>query len=298
MANTIDADLYGVTVGNNAIQIMQAVLKPLSAFSTNYSSEIGQRNQSIVVPLEDAQEAAADKTAGSAYTIQDTDFSERTVTLNKHKYVSWYVTDNDVSTSNFLSVANVGRAKGQKLAIAVFQDILSQITLANYGAAASTGTAANFDHDDVIDIQTACDAAEWPQMDRSLILSAGYYNAIFKDAVVGADVYGAALVARGELPELAGFKVHKCTAIPANAQNLVGYAAMPNAMAIANRYLAPVDGGTPGSIYSSFTHPETGLTIGYREFYDDGLGVRKALLECWYGFTIGNTAALKRIVSA
>lgn len=298
MANTIDTDLYGITVGNSAIQIMQAILKPLSAFSTDYSAALGQRNQSIVVPLEQAQEAAADKVAADAYAIQDTDFSERTVTLNKHKYVSWYVTDNDVSTSNFLNIERVGRAKGQKLAITVFQDILSQITAANYGAAASTGLASAFDHDDVIDIQTACDTAEWPQMDRSLILSASYYNALFKDAVVGADVYGSALVARGELPELAGFQLHKCTAIPANAQNLVGYAAMPNAMAIANRYLAPVNGGQPGSIYSSFTHPETGLTIGYREWYDDSKGVRQALLECWYGFALGNTDALKRIVSA
>jgi len=92
--------------------------------------------------------------------------------------------------------------------------------------------------------------------------------------------------------------MHKLTAIPANSENLVGFAARPNAMALVNRYLAPAGGGRPGSIYRSFTHEQTGLTIGYREFYDDQAGVRKAILECWYGFNTGNTSALKRIVSA
>jgi len=298
MANTFDSDLYGVTVSQSAIRVMQDILMPLTAFSTDFSDEIGNRNQSIVVPLTADPTDSADKTAGSDYTIQDTTINETTVTLNSHKYVSWRLTDNDASTSRFLSIQNVGIEKGQQLAIDVFQDILSQVTNANYGAAGATSSAANWDHDDVIDLQTTCDSANWPSFNRHLVLSSSYYNALFKDSVVGADVYGSALVARGELPELAGFRMHKSTAIPGNTENLVGFAARPNAMAIVNRYLPPVGGGNNGSTYMSATHPETGLTIGYREWYDDDSGVRKALLECWYGYNTGNTSALKRITSA
>lgn len=300
MANTFDADLYGKIVGENAMRIFQAELKPLSTFSTDFSGELGQRNKSIIVPLTADPTDAADKTAGSAYTIQDTTLSEKTVTLDTHKYVSWTVTDNDVSTSRFLSVANVGVEKGQNLALDVFQDVGSAWTLANYGAAAFTGAASTFDHDDVIDLQTVADAANWPMSDnrRNLLLAPAYYNAIFKDAVVGADVYGAALVAGGKVPELAGFNLYKCNAIPANAENLVGLMARPNGMAIVNRYLAPAGGGQSGSIYNSFTHPETGLTIGYREWYDDSIGARKALLECYYGYVVGVAAGAERLVSA
>ena len=298
MANTIDADLYGTIVGESAIRVFQKVLKPLSAFSTDFSGELGNRNQSIVVPLTTDPTDSADKTAGSAYTIQDTTINETTVSLNKHKYVSWYLTDNDASTSRFLSVENVGLEKGQQLAINVFEDVLSIVTNANYGAAAFTGAASTFDHDDVIDLQNTCDVANWPEMNRNLLLTPAYYNSLFKDAVTGADVYGSALLARGEIPELAGFAMHKTVAIPANAESLVGFAARPNAMAIVNRYLAPAGGGRAGSIYRSFTHPETGLTIGYREFYDDAVGARKAILECWYGYSKGNATAIKRITSA
>lgn len=298
MANTVDPDLYGTIVGENAIRVFQSVLKPLSAFSTDFSGEVGQRNQSIVVPLTTDPTDAATKAAGDAYTIQDTTMNETTVSLSNHKYVSWYLTDNDANSSRYLSIENVGVEKGQQLAINVFQDILSQVTAANYGAAAFTGADSTFDHDDVIDIQTACDSANWPELNRNLLLAPSYYNALFKDAVTGADVYGSALMARGEIPELASFAMHKCVAIPDNGENLVGFAARPNAMAIVNRYLAPAGGGKAGSIYRSFTHPETGLTIGYREFYDDDKGHRKAILECWYGYNTGNTAAIKRLVSA
>ena len=300
MANTIDSDLYGKIVGENALRIFQAALKPLSAFSTDFSDEIGTRNQAIVVPITADPTDGADKTAAAAYTIQDTTLSETTVTLNKHKYVSGYITDNDVSTSRFLSVANVGIEKGQQLAINVFQDILSTVTNANYGAASFTGAASTFDHDDVIDLQTVADTANWPDMDgqRHMMLTPAYHNAIFKDAVVGADVYGSALVARGEMPQLAGFQIHKCSAIPGNSENLIGFIARPNAMAIVNRYLAPAGGGQTGSVYNSFTHPETGLTIGYREWYDDSKGIRNFVIECWYGYAVGVAAGLKRMVSA
>lgn len=298
MANTGFSDLYGTIVGESAIRVFQKVLKPLSAFSTDFSGEIGNRNQSIVVPLTADPADATDKVAADAYTIQDTTLNETTVSLSNHKYVSWYLTDNDASSSRFMSIENVGLEKGQQLAINVFEDILSQVTAANYGAAAFTGAATTFDHDDVIDLQTACDSANWPDLNRNLLLTPAYYNALFKDAVTGADVYGSALLARGEVPELASFAMHKCVAIPGNSQNLVGFAARPNAMAIVNRYLPPAGGGRPGSIYRSFTHPESGITIGYREFYDDAYGHRKAILECWYGYNTGNTAAIKRLVSA
>ena len=298
MANTIDADLYGTIVGESAIRVFQKVLKPLSAFSTDFSGELGNRNQSIVVPLTTDPVAADDKVAGSAYAIQDVTINETSVELNRHKTVSWYLTDNDASTSRYLSVENVGIEKGQKLAITVFEDILSLVTNANYGAAAFTGAASTFDHDDVIDLQNTCDVANWPEMNRNLLLTPAYYNSLFKDAVTGADVYGSALLARGEIPELAGFAMHKTVAIPANNESLVGFAARPNAIAIVNRYLAPAGGGRAGSIYRSFTHPETGLTLGYREFYDDAVGARKAILECWYGYAKGNATAIKRITSA
>lgn len=301
MANTGFSDLYGTVIGESAIRVFQKVLKPLSAFSTDFSGEMGNRNQSIVVPLTTdpaLTDATADKTAGNAYSILDTDLDEVTVSLDTHKYVSWYLTDNDADSSRFLSIENVGIEKGQQLAISVFQDILSPVTNANYGAAAFTGAASTFDHDDVIDLQTTCDSANWPDMNRNLLLTPAYYNALFKDAVTGADVYGSALLARGEVPELAGFAMHKTVAIPGNSESLIGLAARPNAMAIVNRYLAPAGGGRAGSIYRSFTHPETGLTIGYREFYDDAIGARKAVLECWYGYNTGNTAAIKRLVSA
>jgi hypothetical protein len=43
---------------------------------------------------------------------------------------------------------------------------------------------------------------------------------------------------------------------------------------------------------------KTGITLGYREFYDNDSGNVVAVLECFYGYALGEAASLKRIVSA
>lgn len=307
MANTLDAELYGITVANRAIEQFKRNLKPLTSFSTDFTSDIGQRNQSIVVPLTVDPAAAVNFDAGNGYTRQNTTVSETTVTLNKHKWVSWFIQDTDASTSNFLSLENIGIEKANKLATAVWQDVLSPITAANYGNTAAdkvTIAAAAFAKDDVDDIALLCDNEEWPDLDgqRNLLLKPNYFRALLGDEITSADAYGSSQLvqnpsAGGQGWPLSDFRVHKVASIPANAENLVGFASNPRALAVAMRYLAPAGGGKPGSIYFPVSDSETGITMGYREFYDDDAGQRVAVLECWYGYAVGNAKSIKRIVS-
>jgi len=295
--NTIDSAVYGITVGNAAIEQMQSTLKPLSVFSTNYSGEMADKDATIKVPVDSAITVAADKTEGSAYTRQATTRGKVSVTLGNHKYVSWAVTDNESNSTNQGSLEALGRGKGQKLAIAVSDDILGEVLAANFSTAAFTGAASTFDYDDVVDLAGVADAANWPTMGRALVLSPSYYNALFKDNITG-NLAESSIHQSGSVPNLMGFDTHKHMSIPGNSENLVGFITLPSALAIVNRYMAPAGGGRPGSIYRSFTHGETGLTLGYREFYDDDEGERVAILECWYGFETADGTALDRLVSA
>jgi hypothetical protein len=86
--------------------------------------------------------------------------------------------------------------------------------------------------------------------------------------------------------------------IPGNSENLTGMAAYGDAIALAMRYLEPVNGGQPGSIYRRVVDPVTGFVIGYREFYTDSTGTREAVLECLFGRAAGNSSSIVRIVSA
>lgn len=308
MANTIDSDLYGITVANKAIEQFKKALKPLTTFSTDFSAQIGQKNESIAVALTTAPTAAANFDPSTGYVRQDTTVGETMVTLNGHKFVSWFIQDTDASTSNYLSLENLGVEKANALATAVWQDILSLVTAANYGNTAAdkiTVAASAFDKDDVDALALLCDNADWPDMDgqRNLILKPSHFRALLGDEVTSADSYGNAQLvqnpsADGQGWPLSDFRVHKASSVPANSENLVGIACNPLAMALVMRYLTPAGGGQPGSIYFPVSDAETGITMGYREFYDDSAGQRVAVLECWYGKAVGNNKAIKRIVTA
>ena len=95
---------------------------------------------------------------------------------------------------------------------------------------------------------------------------------------------------------LHGFKVLMSNAVPANGENLVGFATDGNGIASAFRYLAPQQG-------HNYTRAEAlvgegGMTLGLRDWYSEDSGVRKTVVEAVYGFETGIATGIKRLVSA
>ena len=130
-------------------------------------------------------------------------------------------------------------------------------------------------------------------------MSSSYCNALLKDGGISdSSAYGnSAPVQSGILGKLSGFDVYQTNDIPANSENLVGFAAYPSAIVAAMRYLRPQTNSVLTAA-TPLTDPNTGITMGYRQWYDADTGTNKAILECNYGFAVGEDAALKRITSA
>lgn len=298
MPNTIDTSLNNELVSSAVLNAFTSEITPILGFSTNFSDAIGSRGDTVHVPYVPLASAALTFSDSTGYVRQDTTLNKRTVELNRHRFVSWRVTDLEQTRSTAISLEMFGQQKGFQLARAVFQDILSAVTAANYGAAALTSTAANFDSNDVADVALACDLIDMPSAPRSLILGSAYFWALAKDnGIKSSDAFGGPEAIReGRIPNIYGFNTFKSNLIPANAQNLVGMAAYPSALAVAMRYLAPAGGGGDG-VYRAVTDP-SGITLGYREFYDNDLGERIAVMEALYGYSVGEASALRRIVSA
>ena len=296
MANTLDSGLNGTLISQAGLNAFVGAFAPMQAFTTDFDPAPASKSDTIQVPYVPAASSAAD--FAGTYTRQDSTLNKRTITLNKHKFVSWYLSDVALAKSPVVNLERFGMQKGYQLAKAVFTDILSTVTLANFGAAAHTGLAANFDYLDVVDIKNACDTADMPEMPRALILGSAHYNALLKDTVIkDAAALGATANQTGSLPNLTGFTTHRSSLIPANGENLVGFAAYPSAIITAMRYLQP-SGRSQDGIYRPVADENTGITLGYREFYDNDSGNVVAVLECFYGYALGEAASLKRIVSA
>lgn len=304
MANTL-TNLTHTVLADMALEAFTAALSPLNVFANDFSADAVQRGDKVKVFYTGAADAA--QTFAGTYTIQDADASGLDITIDKHEFVSWGLTDKELSTQPQLNLERFARQKGFQLAKKVFQDILSVVTASNYGnteisagvGTKLTSTAANFDADDVVDLRTACSNSDWPEMERALILTPSYTGNLLKDASIqDASAFGSSSPIReAAIGRLAGFDVLESSLIPGNSENLTGIVAHPDAILCAMRYLQPQSSATMEDAGPA-TDPATGMTIGFRKWYDNDTGTMKSVLEAVYGYRTGNTAAIKRIVSS
>ena len=297
MANTIASGLNNAIVAESALEAFTAALAPLNAFSVSFNDDAAQKGSTIDVPFVATATAATD--FSSSYSMQDSTLNTKQVQLNKHKYASWFVTDTESANSSAVALSRFGAQKGFQLAKAVFQDVLSVVLTTNYGAAALTSAAGSFDGDDVADLRGSAIDSDIPPEQANLVLDNAYFTALLKDSNLrGANIYGGAdVIQGGSIPQLFGLGgIHESNILPDNSINLVGFLASPNAIVAAMRYLAPVGGGDYLSANS--VSNDSGMVLGYREWYDNDAGQLRAVLEASYGYAVGDGNACKIIVSS
>jgi hypothetical protein len=297
MANSITG-INDDIISNAVLEGYTTAIAPLLAFATDFSSDAARRGEKISIMRNNSTiDAPLDKTSHGAYTVQDADSDAVEITLGQPKYVSWGLDDVEIASSSILTMERFGRRKGNKLGVTILQDIWSEITAANFGAAAFTGAASTFDEDDVADVAEDCDLADWAEDDRYLILSPAYIAALRKSgAIKDTAGYGFNAIQSGDVPMLHGFKIIMSNAVPANAENLVGFASDGNGIASAFRYLQPQQGHKYDRAEAIVG--EGGQTLGLRDWYSEDDGVRKTVIESVYGYETGLSAGIKRLVSA
>jgi hypothetical protein len=301
MATTISSELKLNVVLDSALVALRESLLPLNAFSKTFKSVPLQGTDKVSVPFFPlATDATSD--FNGTYVFNDTNaINSREVTINKRKYQPLSFTSSELSRQPSFDPEQLGFLKGRKLAEDVLRDILSVVTLANYGAAIHTGAASAFDSEDMINIKTALDQAKWAKSSRVMILDNVYEGALLKDASIknAAAVGTPSAIQNGRLPQIAGFDVIGTNLIPGNSQNLVGMVALPEAILVAFSPVQPAPGVLKHlNAYEVAVDPETNLTIEYRSWADPDTDTEKSVIEVNYGYALGHAAALKRIVSA
>ena len=301
MSVTVPTTLQRQVIMSSALVALRTELLPLGVFSTVFDGVTLEGSDKISVPYYPLESSAStDFVQGDGYVFGDTyTQAAREVTINKRKYQPLSIPSSSLSRQPGLGLEEVGRQKGLKLAADAYADILSVVTAANYGAAVFTGAAAAFDFAQVNEtVGGACDVAGWPTSGRGLVLKSGYYRNLVTD-LIDASLYASDdPVKRGMLQGVAGFnETYNSQTIPANAENLVGFAAAKSALIVAFSPIQPADEGRIVA-YDVMTDPETGISIEYRKWFDADLDTMKSVVEVNYGYAVGEAAALKRIVSA
>ena len=269
-------------------------IAPLTRFARNFSADIvGEKGDKVRVPFVPASDSAKDFTG--TYSVGSLTAQGKEVTLDGHKYVDWALTDTEFHNNAQLTLEMFAAQKANKLAQAVLADIWSIITVANFSNEIEV-TAANFDSDEVADLREDATVLNWPEDLRTLILSPADMTGLLKDADIKSALnFGSSdPIQKGTIPQLSGFGLMESNLIPANAENLRSFAVYPDAILLAMRYLAPQEGHSYTEAMP-FTDPESGITLGFRAWYDPNTGTKKNILECNWGKLLGNPASLIRI---
>ena len=295
MPNTL-TNLKDIKVAQRALMPFMANLMPVSSFSTNFGPQQADKGDTVRVPLVGAPTGSSDF-AGDYTANADSTVTTIPVTLNRHKFKTVHVTAREASETAMDVLDTLVETAAQQLAQDVLLDIMSVITLANFGAPIPAVAATNFDYKKVLNIREECGKVKMPASPRSLVLDSGYYTNLLADDVVAKSFnlnLNAPAITEGMVKRLAGFNLHETTLIPSDhAEKLVGFAAHSSAVAVAMRYLQPVaDYQQAGAV----TDPQTGMTFGYLRFTDTRANKVFVTIECLYGFSAAKGDALKRIV--
>ncbi len=300
--NAIDSDLQLDVVLESAMEAFKEALTPLALFCIAFQDVALKGTNKMQVPYYPLETAASKDYDGSYKFDVGTDTQAKEVTINKRKYQSLAWTSEERRRQPKFDPETLGRIKGLKLAEDILTDIWSLFTVANYGAAAFTGGAADFDVDDVIDLEVVVETAKWPASGRGLLLKPAYVGGLKKDMNANGGMATFARDSNGNLtnfPGLHSFAFATSNVIPANAINLIGAAVYRSAMLVGFAPIEP-DPAVMAQLndYRIQSDDDIGISLEFREWGDADSDTAKRTIEVNYGYARGEAAAAKLLVSA
>lgn len=275
-----------------ALQAFVASLTPLNAFSRDFSSLAAQKGNAIYVPRVDG---VTSTTFNQSYTGTGGTINTITVNLDKHRINTVDLTDVQQLNSSAAVITNMARQQGKSLAKMVLQDIWSQLTIPNFGAAIVTTAASNWSRTQVRAMRKALIESDVDMSMASLVADVDIYDALLGDSnITQAFQYGGSEAIReGRIPRLFGMNVYETNVLPSLTTTIGAFIVHPDSMAVAMRQFSSV---VPTSAYEAFetvTDPESGITMQYRRLYDPNVGKMYASFECLFGYSTALTLGLK-----
>jgi len=300
--NTVDTDLKRNVILADQMRAFKRKLVYLSVFTTQFRNIPLDGTNKVTVPYFDLDTSSSkDYLQATGYVFdENTDAGSRTVTIDKRKYKSMNFSSDEFRRQPYFAPSTSLMLKAEQLGLDVWLDILSLVTVANYGASVLDIEPGSSDADDIIDIQQACDDADWPDMGRALVLSTAHKSALLKDDSVkhALNIGSTDPIRAGAVGPLFGFETFFSPRIPTNSEYLNGFAVLPPAALVVTSPIVPAPGVRAQLLsYDVVVDPETGIAFEYRYWGDATADEDREVVEVNYGYLAGNASALKRITN-
>jgi len=296
MSNTL-ATLNGTLIARRILTTLLEEFPLLRLITADFSPETALYNQAIKVQLPSAFASATDYHVDNGYVARDAEQTEVTLTINKHKHVTYGFNDQERSSTDVLLVERWARNGAHALGKAMMDDLMALVTVSNFPNETILSSTPN--RGDIIAAGTALNGRNVPGIGRFAVLNSTAYGALCQDTTLVANAGSPAETVRsGQLTDVHGFRTLEYAQLTAGSEFRAGFAGVPEALLIATRVpVLPEDKARGGGSVEIVTEPNTNLSIQVRSWYDYALGKEFRTFTIMYGVAVGQAACLERLVT-
>lgn len=279
-----------------AIEGFTGLVAPLSAFSYVVKPGDAALGDTVRVPYAQNTSGSFVFTYVDGYANAGNTVTGKPVTLDNLLYQKITLTDSDLMNLNPESLVRVGHQAGARLAIDVisasFATVLTSANYTNSGSGAGYVSSTLSGSLGLAALDKAANDAKWPDGERSLIVNTTGWAALMSNPnIVNYANFGSINpVQTGVLKLALGFNPYKVSFTMPNSKT--GFIVNPNAMLFANAYHAPQDYDGMYTAVSQMTDALSGLTIGFRQYYDPQRATNMRVFDCLTGVATGDPTAL------
>lgn len=203
---TTNAEVIPTIVAAETLGALASNMMLLGIVNRDYDNEVAEYGQSVKVGVRGAL-SVNDKSAGSDVTVQDPTATAVTVTLNKHKEVTFGEED----IAKMFTRPDLMSGYAQDAAIAILEQAEADIAALYSGLSQTIDATAGLAKANFREAQRLLNAAKVPVSNRWAVLHEdGYAEATDIDQLISADYQGPAAfqaVQAGMLGRLHGFNV-------------------------------------------------------------------------------------------
>lgn len=282
-----------VAVSDKIIIAAQPALELVKLFTTDFSPDPAKKGATVNIKVLSATAANFAKTSQN-YVTSTNSIKYADVTLDKDKISVYTLDDLEVIEDELNPIwGSLGPTAGRAIGKAFIGDVTGLLT---YSAAERQKTIAVSTFADFVKIRAAVEAENYDPADCVVILEPVTYAALISlmpASVVGeGGVVNSALIGQrlGFKAIIEGPTISKASGAAVSGvspQKGVGFVIPTNAIAVANRYKAPIKGATGNLVEAGYAmDEETGLVIGTRVVVNQADGECSWSSEALYGVAL------------
>jgi hypothetical protein len=288
-------------IAQEALVQLKAKLPIIRQIATDLTDQKAKYGETVIVHEVQAGTAATfNPTTG--YVAEARTQVDIPVTINLHKHHTYAIGVQEASSSRVDLIKRYGLNAAYVLGSAIVSSLVGLVTNAAYANKSVIALGAGgdgFNRKSVVKINGALSKRGVNPFERFGLLNSDFYASLMSDDSLMnlLALSGAKPVAENMLPPVHGVGISEFVDLADNGEDLVGFIGGRTALALATRIPDDPGAGESNVRITVETDADTGLALQVREWYDATLAKFSRTYTLMYGVSVGQAAALQRIVA-